>query len=109
MTDQLVSDEVMATWTVVDFPVLATDVYAFLGYQNYYYEISAGLFAYDTTVLEYYLSSYSDTAFDAWSYVYDGMSLGLNMYFQYYYFESSESFGACIANYCGGVWQYYDT
>ena len=93
----------------MEYPIIATDVYAYLGYTNYYYSMSVGMFSYDTTTLEAYLALYSESAFDSWLYLYDGMTLGMNLYMQYYYFSPSESFGGCIGDYCGGLWLYYDT
>ena len=98
-----------SSWESVEYPIIATDVYAYLGYTNYYYSLSVGMFSYDTTALETYLDAYSSTAFDSWLYIYDGVTLAMNMYMQYYYFSPSESFGACIGSYCGGLWLYYDT
>ena len=93
MPDTIVSSSVESQWGEIAFPALSNSVYQYLGYKGYEYSLSVGIFSYDTSALEAALGS---EAFGVWLDVYDGWSIGANLYFRYYGFENSESFGACI-------------
>jgi hypothetical protein len=106
-------------WGVIDLPADDTSTYTTIDTTlTDNFVVRGGIYGIDEDYIYYAYATYSSddgTLAAAWLADYDGWLLGL--YFggaSYYNFlangtNESENWGACIGNYCAGIWLYvYD-